>query len=228
MPATATGRGAQVVVDPGSDTERAIRGSYANTLEDNLAKVRGDVLAGTFAPGNTTSDGTTNTGGKATDGATVPGGTGLARLLNPPVASVGNGADLTEDLLQTVTIPANALRNVGDILRIRAGGTFTGSTDTKVARVKLNGAAYASASALTAIAVSWAVHLEVQKSAAGTQISAGTGWAHQGLTNVASVNGNLTDTAAITLTVTGQNSTNSVAGSVLCRYLTVEVVPAPV
>jgi|SoimicmetaTmtLPC_FD_contig_51_3431297_length_1127_multi_2_in_0_out_0_2 hypothetical protein len=66
MPATATGRGAQVVLDPIGDHAKAARGAYAATLELNLAKRRADVAAGTVADGNT-SDGRTNTGVVATD-----------------------------------------------------------------------------------------------------------------------------------------------------------------
>jgi hypothetical protein len=52
MPATATGRGAQVVVDPFSDTAKAMRGAYAATYEANAAKVAADIAAGAIAHGN--------------------------------------------------------------------------------------------------------------------------------------------------------------------------------
>ena len=52
MPATATGRGAQVVVDPFSDTAKAMRGAYAATFEANAAKVAADIAAGAVAHGN--------------------------------------------------------------------------------------------------------------------------------------------------------------------------------
>lgn len=66
MPATATGRGAQVVIDPLSNTAKAIRGAYAATYEANAAKVAADVLAGLQSDGSR-SDGTTSTGGPAVD-----------------------------------------------------------------------------------------------------------------------------------------------------------------
>jgi hypothetical protein len=66
MPATATGRGAQVVLDPLSDTAKAVRGAYATTYEGNRAKVAADVAAGLVSDGNR-SDGTTATGGVAAD-----------------------------------------------------------------------------------------------------------------------------------------------------------------
>jgi hypothetical protein len=70
MPATATGRGAQVVLDPVGDHAMAARGAYAPTLERNLQKRRDDHVAGTVADGNT-SDGRTLTGGMAVDMAAL-------------------------------------------------------------------------------------------------------------------------------------------------------------
>jgi hypothetical protein len=61
MPATATGRGAQVLVDPMSDTAKAIRGAYAATFEANTAKVAADIAAGLHAASGSKPDGTTST-----------------------------------------------------------------------------------------------------------------------------------------------------------------------
>jgi hypothetical protein len=66
MPATATGRGAQVVLDPQTNTTKAVRGAYASTFEANAAKVAADVAAGIAADGYR-PDGTTNTGATAVD-----------------------------------------------------------------------------------------------------------------------------------------------------------------
>ena len=71
MPATATGRGAQVVLDPLSDTAKAVRGAYAASFDANAAKTAADVLAGTAADGSR-SDGTTATGGAAVDASVNP------------------------------------------------------------------------------------------------------------------------------------------------------------
>jgi hypothetical protein len=70
MSATATGRGAQVVLDPSSDTAKAIRGAYATTFVGNAAKVASDVAAGIASDGNR-PDGTTTTA-MATDISTTP------------------------------------------------------------------------------------------------------------------------------------------------------------
>jgi hypothetical protein len=84
MPATSTGRGAQVIIDPGSDTEKAIRGAYASSIEANTAKVRADVAAGVVADGYG-PDGTTRTASMATDTAVNPMGA------NNPLVVTGNG-----------------------------------------------------------------------------------------------------------------------------------------
>lgn len=76
MPATATGRGGQVVLDPLSDHAKAARGSYAATLELNTQKRRDDVASGAVADGNT-PDGRTNTGGIAVDPLAAPSASAL-------------------------------------------------------------------------------------------------------------------------------------------------------
>ena len=74
MPATATGRGAQVVLDPLSDTAKAVRGAYATTFEANAAKVAADIAAGLVSSGNR-PDGTTSTGATAVDTDVNPAAT---------------------------------------------------------------------------------------------------------------------------------------------------------
>ena len=151
---------------------------------------------------------------------------GLRKLLNPPVTSVGNGADLTEDTLQTFTIPAATLRNVGDILRVKAGGTMGGTTDVKAARVRIAGALMAQATGSVAGGTTWAIDVDVQKTGSNAQIVSGWGLVQSVSSGTASIATSLTDTGTLALTVTGQNTTNSVAGSITCRYLTVEYLPA--
>ena len=71
MPATATGRGAQVVLDPFSDTAKAVRGAYANDFVSNATKVAADIASGAAAHGNG-PDATTVGGGMATDMSVSP------------------------------------------------------------------------------------------------------------------------------------------------------------
>lgn len=149
------------------------------------------------------------------------GSSGLTNLFNTS-ASVGNGADTTEDTLQTFVVPAGQLANVGDRLVIELGGTLGATTDNKTVRVKLNGGASIGTITVSAAAqVFWVSHIVVMKTGASTQSTI----ALAGASNiVAALNGlqTVTDTATITITVTGQNITNSVAGSIVCRYMTVD------
>jgi hypothetical protein len=151
---------------------------------------------------------------------------GTRRLLNPPVTSVGNGADLTEDTLQSFTIPSAQLRNVGDIIRVKAGGTMGATTDVKAARVRMAGSNMAQVTSAVAGGTAWAIEVDVQKTGPSAQILSGWGLAQSTVVTALTAATVLTDTGTIALTVTGQNTTNPVAGSITCRYLTVEYLPA--
>ena len=105
MPATATGRGAQVVLDPIGDHAKAARGAYAPTLERNLQKRRDDHVAGTVADGNS-SDGRTNTGVIATDVPVSPGTT-------LPVAAANDAA------AQAAGVPIGGTYRIGNALQVR-------------------------------------------------------------------------------------------------------------
>lgn len=145
---------------------------------------------------------------------------GFQRLYSTGV-SVGNGADLTEDTLQTYTLPAGALANVGDTVHIIAAGQYIGSTDTKTARVKFGGLTVP-ASGTVAGQVRWWSDLLVTKTGASTQsVATMSGTSASGGVTVISQATAVTDTAAISIVVTGQNTTNSVSSSVTCQLLIV-------
>ena len=140
----------------------------------------------------------------------------------------GNAADTTEDIMQTYTVPALTLANVGDILEIVAGGAFGGTTDAKTARLRIGGIAGSIVCAPTGNSASqtrWAITAWVVKTGASTQSFTGLGAISAAATG-GSLNGTatLTDTATIQIVVTGQNATNSVVNSVTCQYLHVRYV----
>lgn len=148
------------------------------------------------------------------------------RILYVTGTSVGNGADTTEDTLQSFTMAAGQLANVGDVIRITAGGTFAGSTDSKQVKIKFANAAMSIPTGSTVGATRWAANVAITKTGTNTQsfivgaenISASPGTNSGTLT--------ATDANALTIAVTGQNSTNSVAGSVTCQVLLIEYIPA--
>jgi hypothetical protein len=152
-----------------------------------------------------------------------------ARALYVTGASVGNGADLTADTLQSYNIPANTMANVGDMVRIHAAGVFISSTDNKTAIIKFGSATLATINTATAGVTRWAADITVVRTSASNQ-----SWMVLSAVQGSSVGNGInagtstqTDTAIINILVTGQNATNSVANSVTCQILTVEFIPGP-
>ena len=141
---------------------------------------------------------------------------------------VGSGADLTEDILQTYTLPGNTLFYTGDILHIVAGGNFAGTTDAKTARMRLGGVTGVILAAPVGNAASstkWAMSAWVLKTGAGTQsFSALADVVNLQTDGTSAGTATLDDTAAIQIVVTGQNATNSVAGSINAQYFHVRLV----
>lgn len=136
-----------------------------------------------------------------------------------------NGADTTEDTLKTFDLPAGTLANVGDRLHIVAAGQLGATTDSKVVRLKFGGTTMSSQTSASAGQTGWRAEFDLYKTGASTQR-----WNGQFVNTSAAVgtynSGTVTDTAAITILVSGQNSTNSVANSINCQTLVVDYVPA--
>lgn len=143
-------------------------------------------------------------------------------------SSVGNGADLTEDTLQTYTLPGGTLINVGDRLHVVAGGAYAASTDSKSARVKIGATQLATPSGTTVNTTTWQVDAWVVKTGNNAQSYN----ASAVVVNTSSAGGRsgtatLTDTGALNIVVTGQNTTASTANSITCQYFAVDYYPAP-
>lgn len=158
-------------------------------------------------------------------GQIISGGQKQYQPLYETGVSVGNGADLTEDTLASFTIAAGQLANVGDRLHVIASGTLGATTDSKTIRLKI-GTFTSAGSAATAASTHWRIELDAMKIGSNTQTVAtwfGTNVGNNS-TPVSSL-GTMTDTGTLALTVTGQNATSSVAGSITCRYLTVDYIP---
>jgi len=143
--------------------------------------------------------------------------------------NVGNGADLTEDTLQSYTLPANRLANVGDMLRITAGGSFAGTTDSKNARVRFGAAVLSAPGGSAASTVRWSVIANLVKTSASNQSYTTLGAVLNGpaASGMASGTATVIDTAPILISVTGQNVTSAVAGSITCQFFSVEFIGAP-
>jgi len=148
------------------------------------------------------------------------------RLLYASTTLVGNGADLTQDVLQTYSVPANTLANVNDRLIIRAGGLFTGSTDSKTAAIRWGGSNALVATVSTASQQIWRMEMDIIKTGSNTQTISGLMASNSSFTSAATTTTTRTDTAAIVVDVTGQNTTTATANTIQCRYFTVDYWPA--
>lgn len=208
-------------------TTVTISGGVLSATAYSLPTATASVLGG-VKPDNTTI---TNTSGAisvtygsaantAAQGNDSRFAAGLHRLFITGT-SVGNGADLTEDTLQSFTIPANTLANVGDVIHIYAAGTFGGTTDNKSVRIKFGGNNIDLPSTSTASVTKWWAEVIVMKTGTNTQTYMSTAGSSASIPGTTTGTLTLTDSSTIALLVTGMNSTNSVAGSVTCQMLVV-------
>lgn len=139
------------------------------------------------------------------------------------VAGAGNGADTTEDTLFTYSLPANALANVGNGVEILAWGSVAATSATKTVKVYFGTTVVQSVAYTTTQTGNWFVDMQVFKQAASVQLAITT-VDSLGATTTRTIgnvtNGSETDTAAITIKVTGQSSV-ATANLVLCNGFTV-------
>lgn len=159
----------------------------------------------------------------AVGNSTPPSAGGISTNPNGNIFSffgaAGNGADTTEDTLATFSLPANSLDAVGRIVHIYAFGTFANNTNTKHAKVYFGSEVL---SAATGNNVSWSLEMWVGKSASNVQKISGqpiSGTTHGGVQNQA---GAETDSAAITIKCTGQDSTSATANAIVLNGMFVE------
>jgi hypothetical protein len=193
-------------------------------------------VGGTLAVTGATTFAATGTALTVTNNATIGGnlavtGTIAARgtttALNVNTTPVSTGADTTEDTLFTYTIPANTLSAVGDTIHVMAKGICLASTDSKQTRLRLNGVIVASLINNLAAQTTWIMEVWITKTGASAQSV--TSLIVSATNNVVSANAQqtITDTAVITLTVTGQNTTAATAASITAQHLLVSVMRAP-
>jgi hypothetical protein len=141
-------------------------------------------------------------------------------------SNVGNGADTTPDTLQTFTMAAGQLKNVGDRILIKAGGTFGATTDSKTASFRLSAGVLFGITVTAAGQTAWRIEGEICKSGANAQTFSGYACGNNNTFFGNTATAAQIDTNALALSITGQNTTNSVASSVTCRYFTVDYIAA--
>jgi hypothetical protein len=129
-----------------------------------------------------------------------------AGLINAALSSTGNGADTTEDTLQTYSLPTNSLDNVSRCVRITTWGILAANADNKTIKLYFGGSVISSGT-LTSSGVNWRSTLTVCKTGASTQSVLGE--MSVGATMIAPYYnaGTDTDSSAITIKTTGQAGT---------------------
>lgn len=144
---------------------------------------------------------------------------------------VGNGADTTEDTLDTYTLPAGIFQNVGDRIVINAAGSFAASTDTKVVRIRWGGGSgtvTVTPTGNTTGQVRWWATVTILKTGSNTQsYGSGANVLNSSNSGTSSGTATATDTNTIGIVLTGQNSTSATANSITCQTFTVDLIRAP-
>lgn len=150
---------------------------------------------------------------------------GVGGLINAQTGSVGTGADTTEDVLQTYTLPANTLAATGQSLRITCGWTTGANTNTKLVKLYF-GASVVATPAQAANAQTGRLSLIVTRTAAATQKVFGNGMAGTAsITPVAEYYNAGTDNlaAGVVIKCTGTNGT-AAANDIIANEMLVELI----
>lgn len=132
------------------------------------------------------------------------------------VAGIGNGADTTDDILFSYTLPPNSLDAAGRALIIDAFGDFAANTHNKTVKIFFGASLVFTSGVQTGNGVGWWARLLVTKTGASAQIGVGTGAAGTTVFAVPlALIGSEVDTSAIVIKVTGASPTTGAAADVL-------------
>lgn len=141
--------------------------------------------------------------------------------LNLFLTSTGNGADQTEDVLATYSIPAATMGANGvQGFEIEAWGTTGASGDNKTIKLYF-GSAVMTSGVLTPNAKNWHAKMTVWRTSLNNQVVVGEMIVD--VTDIAPTvtTATETETAAIVAKCTGQNTSNSTANSVIVKAFSV-------
>ena len=150
----------------------------------------------------------------------------MEQVLNFNVAQGATGADTTEDVLATYSLPANTLKAAGGrMLRIRAWFKLAANANNKTMKLYFGGQTIATPTAATNAKNAY-LELNVFRLGASSQCVVGVGQVD--VTPVTPFTNNAateTDTAAIVIKATGQSGTGT-ASDVICTAMVVEMIGA--
>ena len=146
--------------------------------------------------------------------AAIPGHN-TAGLLNIQPTASGTGADTTEDVLYSFTLPANAFSIPGKALRVRVWGTTGATANNKTVKVYFGSSIVFTSATSAANNVPWWFEMVIVKNGTNTQIAHVTGSWNGALQAPQIFAGTETDSANILVKCSGTNGTaaaNDVAG----------------
>lgn len=215
--------------------------SMVTTLQ-SIAKSLSAVVFGLTAnntfTGNNTFDGTTTFNG-TTDftavatfdpppvigaGAVGAGRIHPAGLISTQVSAtgVGNGADTTDDVLYSYSLPASSLDVVGRGVRVSSFGSFGSTANNKRIQFAINGSVVFGSGTLTSNGGWWSLRAEFYKSATNQQVGTTDLIVNGIVANTVIILATATDTSAMTLAVTGASQTTGAANDVVANGLVVD------
>lgn len=143
----------------------------------------------------------------------------LGSNIQASTTGVGNGNDATEDTLYTYALPASSLSAIGEGLTIFATGTLANNAHNKTVKLYFGSQVYSLGTVATANVV-WTAKMTVIKTASNVQLILCEGMINATPIAPALLTGAETDSAAITIKVTGQTGT-AAASDIVAKMMTV-------
>lgn len=143
----------------------------------------------------------------------------LGSNIQASTTGVGNTNDTSEDVLYTYSLAASALSATGEGLSITAAGTLANNAHNKTVKLYFGAQVYSLGTVATANAV-WIARMTVFKTASNVQLILAEGEIDGTPISPSLLTGAETDSAAITIKVTGQTGT-AAASDVVAKMMTV-------
>lgn len=138
-------------------------------------------------------------------------------------STAGNtGADTTEDVLQTFSLPANSLNANNKGVRIRVWGSCAANANNKTMKLYFGASVITTPTAGTN-AKNWYLEMTVLRTGAATQIANGTGIVDTTAVTPYVNAGTDDNTTALTIKCTGTNGTSS-ANDISCKAMIVDYI----
>lgn len=138
-------------------------------------------------------------------------------------AGTGNGADTTDDVLQSVTVKANSLKAAGKGVDFVAFGTLGATGNNKRIQVKFGATVIATTGTITTNGGSWYAWGTIVRTGVGVQVIFAAIQVGLAVIVATETAGALDETTDLVLAVTGASQTTGAANDVKANYLGADV-----